>query len=131
MTRNRTTAKKAGSKSERLVAERLALGLDDDRIERRRLAGTKDRGDVASVRLPTGERVVVEVKDTSKIQIGPFLNEARVERENDAAAVGVVVAKRVGFGDKNVGRWVVLMELDDLIVLLGGERPTVGQEEES
>lgn len=122
MARNRTTAKKAGSRSERLVSERLALGLGDDRIERRRLAGSKDRGDVGGVRTVMGERVVVEVKDTSKIEIGPFLNEAEVERGNDDAAVGVVVAKRRGFGDKNVGQWVVLMTLDDLIVLLGGER---------
>lgn len=123
MSRNRATAKAAGSKSERLVAERIELGLDDDRIERRRLTGAKDRGDIAGVRTLTGERVVIEVKDTSKIQIGPYLNEAEVERGNDDAAVGLVVAKRVGYGDKNVGKWVCLMTLDDLIVLLGGTRP--------
>lgn len=123
MPRNRDTAKKAGSRSERLVAERLSAGLGDDRIERRRLSGSKDRGDIAGVRTLTGERVVVEVKDTAKIQVGPFLNEAEAERGNDDAAVGLVVAKRYGFGDKNVGQWVVLMTLDDLISLLGGERP--------
>lgn len=122
MARNRATAKKAGTVAERLVTERMNTGLGTDTIERRRLSGKEDRGDLAGVRLPDGRRVAVEVKNTSKAAIGPWLKEAEVERVNDGAAVGLVVAKRVGVGETRVGEWLVCMTLDDLIVMLGGER---------
>lgn len=126
--RSRATAKKAGTEAETQVTARLAAGLGDDRIERRRLGGANDKGDIAGVRTVLGERVVVEVKNTARIDIGPFLNEAEVERGNDDAHVGLVVAKRVGYGNTRVGEWVCLMTLDNLIRLLGGTPPEEGSD---
>lgn len=122
MTRNRKSAKGAGSRFEGLVAGYLAEQLEDDRIERRSKNGAKDRGDIASVR-HMGQRLVIESKDHGgKYEVGPWLAEAEVERGNDDAGVGMVVAKRRG--TQQPGDQVVFMTLADLASLLTGERPT-------
>lgn len=100
-----------------------------DFIERRAKSGSNDKGDIGGIRTIDGKRVVVEVKNTALVKVGPWLNEAEVERVNDDAAASFVVYKRTGFGRTQMGKQVVLMTLDDVIVLLGGDRPTVGQEE--
>lgn len=119
MARSRASAKAAGTRHERAVADYLAHGLDDDRIDRRVKAGSADRGDIGGVR-HLGARVVVECKNTSRLEVGPWLTEAEVERVNDAATVGLVVAKRHGKGAP--ADQLVLMTLGDLVALLNGNR---------
>jgi len=119
MTRNRKSAKSAGTWFETLVAGYLNEHIDD-RIERRRQTGSKDRGDIAGLR-HMGGRVVVEVKEYGgRLLPGPWLNEAEVERGNDDATAGIVVAKRRG--TTRPGDQIVLMTLRDLVALLTGER---------
>ena len=66
--------------------------------------------------------MVVECKDRGGIvEIGVWLAEAEIERGNDDAEIGVVVAKRRG--KAHPGDQVVLMTLRDLVALLTGERP--------
>ena len=123
MGRSRASAKQAGSLFEAHVAGFLAGALDDDRIERRARNGSKDRGDVGSVRTINGKRVVVECKDYGgRLLPSEWVREAEVERGNDDAAVGVVVAKRRGKGLAQMGESYVVMTLADLAVLLGGDR---------
>lgn len=121
MSRNRRSAKAAGSLFESQVAGFLADALDDDRIERRARNGSKDRGDLSGVRCIAG-RLVVECKDVRKMDLSGWVNEAETERGNDDAAVGVVAHKRSGFGAKNMGGTYVTMTLRDFAVLLGGSR---------
>lgn len=123
MTRNRQSAKSAGTRTETAVARYLAQHVDD-RIERRRLSGSRDRGDIAGLRVH-GKRVTVEVKDRAQIQVTPWLNEAEAERGNDDALAAVVVAKRIGVGDPS--RLLVMLTLADLVALITGERPEEGQ----
>lgn len=124
MARSRKSAKAAGAKFERTVADYLAAHVDD-RIDRRVKTGAKDRGDIAGVR-HMGHRVVIEVKDYGgQIKAAEWTAEAQVEAGNDDALVGVVVAKRRGVAD--AGRQWVVMELDDLVALLTGERPKEAQ----
>lgn len=123
MTRNRASAKKAGTRHERAVADYLARVLNDDRIDRRPKTGSKDRGDIGGVRIH-GQRVVIECKDTSKLAVGPWLGEAEVERGNDDALAGVVVAKRHGKGRPE--DQLVLMTLATFAALLSGQRPEDG-----
>jgi hypothetical protein len=125
MTRNRASAKSAGSKAERAVADHMAAGLDDDRIDRRVKTGNKDRGDVGGVRTAHGERVVVEVKDTTRLALGAWASEVETEKGNDDAPVGVVVHKRVGYGYTRVGGWYVTMTMDDFLRLGWGPDPEV------
>lgn len=122
MSRSRSSAKAAGTRMESLVAGYLAAALNDDRVERRAKSGANDRGDIASVRTPLGERVVIEVKDVTRTNLSGWVREAEIERGNDDAAVGVAVHKRVGKGAAQMGEQFVTMTLADFAVLLGGER---------
>ena len=62
MARNRNSAKQAGARFERLIADFLANVLQDDRIDRRVKMGANDRGDITGLK-HRGERLVVECKD--------------------------------------------------------------------
>ena len=120
MTRNRRSAKAAGTRTESLVASALAHHLDDDRIERRTRAGAKDRGDVGGVRIHD-RRLVIEVKDCARLDLPGWTPEAHAEAGHGDALAGVVVHKRRGTTDP-LAQWVS-MTLADLIALIGGHRP--------
>lgn len=120
MARSRASAKAAGARFERSIADYLAKHVDD-RIDRRVKTGSSDRGDIGGVR-HMGQRVVLELKDYGgQVKVGPWLNEAEIERGNDDAGVGLVVAKRRG--TTKPGEQVVMMTLADLVSLMTGERP--------
>lgn len=122
MSRNRRSAKKAGTAFETAVATYLAQELESDFIERRRLSGVNDRGDVAGVRDARGQRLVLELKNYGgRLTPGPWVEEAHIEMGNDSAVAGVVVAKRRG--TTNPGAQYVLMTVNDLVALIRGDRP--------
>jgi hypothetical protein len=117
--RSRRSAKAAGSSFERLVADYLALTVDD-RIDRRVKTGARDKGDIAGVRVH-GRRVVLEAKNTARINLGSWAAEAEAERVNDDALVGLIVHKRHGKGRPG-DQWVT-MTLADFVALTTGARP--------
>lgn len=119
MTRNRRSAKAAGSRFEREIAETLARVLDDDRIERRARSGAKDRGDIAGLRIH-GQRIVVEAKNTARINLAGWAAEADIERGNDGALVGVIAHKRHGVGDP-LDQWIT-MTVREFAALIAGHR---------
>ena len=119
MTRTRASAKQAGSTFERQIADHLAKVIDD-RIDRRVKTGAKDRGDIGGLR-HMGGRVVIECKNYGgRLLPGPWIGEAEIERGNDDALAGIVIAKRRG--TTKPGDQYVLMTLDNLVALLTGER---------
>lgn len=121
MSRNRKTAKDAGTRFAQSIADYLATHLYDDRIERRTNRGAKDRGDISGVR-HAGQRIVIECKEYGgRLIPTTWTAEAEIERGNDDALAGVVVAKRRGTTDP--GRQWVLMTVDELVALLSGARP--------
>ena len=123
MTRNRKSAKSAGTKFEQDVATYLRLALHDERIERRARNGNKDRGDVSGL-IHMGGRIVVECKDYGgQIKAAEWTREAEIERGNDDAVAGIVVAKRRGTTAPGE-QWVV-MTLADLVSILTGAREGV------
>ena len=117
MTRNRKSAKAAGSRMERQVADWLRDHVSEF-IDRRTKTGAKDRGDLTGVRAH-GKRVAVEIKNTTRINLAGWIHEAHTEAGNDDAAVGVVVFKRHGVGDP--ARQWCLMTLEDLAFFLTGD----------
>jgi hypothetical protein len=117
--RSRRSARQAGSRFERLIADYLA-DVVDDRIDRRVKTGSKDRGDIAGLRVH-GKRVVIECKDVAAMSIGTWVREAEVERGNDDAVAGLVVHKRRG--TMIPGQQYVTMTLADLVALINGSRP--------
>lgn len=118
MTRNRASAKAAGTRFETSIATHLAAELDDDRIERRAKTGAKDRGDIGGIRLPNGGRVVAECKNVARTNLAGWITEAETERGNDDAAVGLVIHKRTG--TQNPDEQYVTMTVANLITLLRG-----------
>lgn len=119
MSRSRASAKQAGARFERLIADCLAAHVDD-RIDRRAKTGAKDKGDIGGLR-HMGERVVIEAKDHSQPKLGVWVNEAEVERGNDDAVAGLVVHKRRGHADP-LDQYVTCT-VRDLVALLTGTRP--------
>jgi hypothetical protein len=121
VSRSNATAREAGTRFERSIADCLARELEDDRIDRRAKTGSKDKGDVGGLRT-RGGRVVVECKDVSRTALGGWVNEADVERGNDDAIAGVVVHKRRGHADP-LDQYVTCT-VRDLVALLTGGRPS-------
>lgn len=119
MSRSRASARQAGTRFERSIADCLAEHVDD-RIDRRVKTGGKDKGDIAGLR-HLGNRVVIECKDTARLELGVWVNEADIERGNDDAVAGFVVHKRRGHGDP-LDQYVT-GTVRDLIALIDGERP--------
>ncbi|WP_408922363.1 hypothetical protein [Corynebacterium kefirresidentii] len=118
MARNRNSAKQAGARFERIIADFLRDNLDD-RIDRRVKAGAADKGDIANVRDSHNRRIVIEAKDYGgKLNLPQWTKEAHQEADNDDAHVGLVIAKRRG--TTNPGKQWAIMEVEDLIKLLKG-----------
>lgn len=126
MSRNRASAKKAGSSFERLVADYLAQRLNDDRIDRRVKTGNKDRGDIGGVRTIRGARVCIEVKNVSRDNLPLWMRQVEIERLNDDAAIGVVIHKRHGSG-KPEDQYVTCDLATFALLLEGGpdDRPVI------
>lgn len=117
MTRNRRSARQAGSRFEREVADYLADKVDD-RIDRRVKTGARDKGDIGGLR-HMGQRVVIECKNTSRTNLGTWMNEAHTAMGNDDAGAAVVIHKRHGKGQPG-DQWVTLT-LADFVALITGE----------
>jgi hypothetical protein len=105
-----SAAKKKGTAAETAVVQYLrAAGFTQ--TERRTLGGTQDRGDIAG--LPG---VVIEVKNCARQELGAWIAEAEIERDNDGATLGVVWSKRRGKGSP--GDWFVTMSGAQFAALL-------------
>lgn len=120
MPRSRATAKAAGARFERLIADGLAEALEDTRIDRKVKTGSKDKGDIANVR--TGpHKIVIECKDRGgQFYAAEWVAEAEAERINDDALAGIVIAKRKGVTDPM--QQYVVMTVSELVALIRGDR---------
>lgn len=116
MPRTRKSAKAAGTRFERSIADHLAATLDD-RIDRQVKRGARDRGDIANVRDSHGRKITIEAKDYGgRLVPTEWVKEAHREAENAGAYAGVVVAKRKGVTAP--GKQWCVMTVDDLTRLL-------------
>ena len=118
MARSRKSAKAAGSRFERIIADYLAVALDDERVDRMVRRGSDDRGDITGVRAH-GKSVAIECKDVVRMNLPQWVEESHREAGNGDALVGVVVSKRHGNGDPG-SQWVH-MELRDFVSLITGQ----------
>ena len=110
-----------GALFEALAVEYMARRLGDDRIERRVMGGTNDRGDISGLRI-RGKRLVVECKNHRRMELAEWVDEAEVERLNGDAECKCVLHQRKGCGEKSFGGNYVTMELDDLLAIIAGGR---------
>lgn len=119
MSRTNRSARQAGAKFERSIADYLAAHYGDDRIDRRVKHGVKDRGDIAGMRVH-GQPLVIECKNTARITLPQWAKEAETERGNDDALAGIVIHKR--HGNANPADQWVTMTLRELLAIIDGER---------
>jgi hypothetical protein len=103
-------SKRKGTAAETAVVE-YAKTRGVPFAERRALAGNRDKGDIAGI-----PGVVLEVKSCQAFDLAGWLKEAQIERENDGAAIGAVIAKKRGTTD--VGQWYALLSAEQLFDLL-------------
>lgn len=119
MSRSNRSARAAGARFERLIADYLAEHVSEF-IDRRVKTGAKDKGDLVNVR-SHGQKVAIECKDVARTDLSGWVRESDIERGNDDALVGVVVHKRRGTSDP--GDQYVTCTVRDLVALLTGARP--------
>ena len=93
MPRNRASAKKAGTSWESAIVRTLVAN-GWPHAERRRLAGAADKGDIAGI-----AGVVVEAKNTNRLELAAAVDEANLEALNASAPIGVAWIKRKGKAD--------------------------------
>jgi hypothetical protein len=112
---NRSKAKGTSWESA-IVAYLTELGWPH--IERRTLAGSNDRGDIAGI-----PGIVIEAKSVKSITLGAFVDEAKREASNDTAvakrkdnSLGVAWIKRRGHTSPAKG--YVVMDGDTFACLL-------------
>src|SRR5699024_4532034 len=117
MTRNRASAQQAGPRLEPQLAAYLAEHVDDS-IERRTRGRSRDRDD-NSGRRHLDQKIVVECKNTTRINLSTWATETEIQRGNDDAGVGIIVHKRHGKGQPG-DQWVTLT-LADFVALITGE----------
>lgn len=121
MGRNLRSAKAAGSRFERLIANHLNDRLYGLRVDRQVKTGARDLGDIAGVHL-AGVRIAIECKNATRLDLPKWTQEAHTEAANIAEvdpigeAIGVVVHKRHGNG-RAEDQWVT-MTVNDLINLI-------------
>lgn len=99
MTRNRKSAKAAGARFEKEVAQYLGG-------ERRVKEGRNDRGDITGVHAG-GHDVVLECKNCTRTDLPQWWREAEAEAANAETIVYAVVHKRHGVGDP-ARQWVTM-----------------------
>lgn len=97
MTRNRQSAKKAGTAFETAMESYLRWALGDARIMRLRLHGRKDVGDIGNVFF-YGYPVVIECKNTATLNARQHMREAIVEAGNADSPWPWVLQKKAGVG---------------------------------
>ena len=124
--RNLRSAKAAGSRFERLIADYLNDRLYGLNIDRQVKTGAHDAGDIAGVHLG-GKRIAIECKNVTRMDLPKWTREAHTEAGNIGAAVGIVVHKRHGNG-KPEDQWVT-MTVTDLVTIINlfNERNTNGR----
>lgn len=126
MGRNLRSAKAAGGKFERLIADYLNERLYGLNVDRQVKTGARDSGDIAGVHL-AGRRIAIECKNVTRMDLPRWTREAHTEAGNIGGAAGVVIHKRHGNG-KPEDQWVT-MTVTDLVTIINifNERNTNGR----
>lgn len=122
MTRSRQTAKSAGARFERQIADHLNARLPG-RIDRQPRTGAKDKGDIAGVTTPDGRPIAIECKNVTRTQLAGWIHEAHTEADNLGAAAGIIIHKRHGRSAPDA-QWVTMTVADLAAILANKEGRT-------
>ena len=122
MTRNHQSAKSAGARFERQIADHLNDRLPG-RIDKQPRTGAKDRGDIAGVTTTDGRPIAIECKNVTRTQLANWIHEAHTEADNLGAAAGIIIHKRHGRSAPDC-QWVTMTVADLIAILSNQERTT-------
>lgn len=111
-------AKDKGTAFETDVAKFLSEKLGCE-VRRNPLMASLDQGDLMGVEF-CGKHFCIECKAEKAYKLSEWMGELEREMPYAETNVGCVVFKRKGFGEANMGRQFVLMDLDILARLLKG-----------
>lgn len=115
MGRNLRSAKAAGSRFERLVADYLDDRLEGCHVDRQVKTGAADSGDLYGVTC-RGRQIAIECKNVTKMGLPQWVREAHTEATNIGGLTGIVIHKRHG-NAKPGDQWVT-MTITDLVTIL-------------
>lgn len=121
MTRSRQSAKSAGARFERQIADHLNARLPG-RIDKQPRTGAKDKGDIAGVTTTGGQAIAIECKSVTRTQLAGWIHEAHTEADNLGAAAGIIIHKRHGRSAPDA-QWVT-MTVADLTAILTNQEGT-------
>lgn len=121
MTRSRQSAKTAGARFERQIADHLNARLPG-RIDKQPRTGAKDKGDIAGVTTTDGRPIAIECKNVTRTQLANWIHEAHTEADNLGAAAGIIIHKRHGRSAPDA-QWVT-MTVADLTAILTNQEGT-------
>lgn len=117
MSRNRQSAKKAGTAFETLISTALREALRDSAIQRAPHWGAEDKGDIVNVKI-CGHDIVIQAKDVARIDLPGWTRDAKVQAVNAGAVAGIVIHKRRGTTDP-MRQWVTFT-VAELVALITG-----------
>lgn len=117
MTRNRQSAKQAGARFARNVADWFKAH-GHPYSDKAPLAGRFDKGDVANVFHFDGFPIALELKDRATTALPEWWREAQVEAKNLNTPYAAVVHKRRGVSDPGA-QWVT-MDVDTFNQIIRG-----------
>lgn len=98
MSRTRKSAKQAGTRFERSMADYFARVLGDADIDRQIKTGSKDKGDIRGLYF-RGQPLTLECKNCARMELPQWLREAEVEAGNADSELWAVCHKRKGIAD--------------------------------
>lgn len=109
---NPSTAKAKGRETEQLFVNACRYQWHLPYVERRRLTGVEDQGDIAG-----WPGVCVEIKSGARIALAGWLDELRAETLHARASTGFVAIRPKGHPDPSA--WYAALPLPWLMHLLG------------
>jgi len=83
-------------------------------------SGSYDSGDINGISNPA-RQAIIQCKNQRKFDLSGWLNDAVAQAQQEAVggnALPIVVAKRPGVGEKNLGETYAILRLEDLSTLL-------------
>jgi hypothetical protein len=122
MTRNHQSAKAAGARFERQIADHLDACLPG-RINTQPLTATTANPTNGAGTPADGRPIAIECKNTTRTQLANWIHEAHTEADNLGAAAGIIIHKRHG-RSAPAAQWVTMTVADLTAILANLEGAT-------
>lgn len=123
-----SAASRKGNQEGEIPVEQHFIARGFHRVYRLGKQGQKDKGDIGGI-----DDVAIEVKNVARYSLSGWMKELAVEKEYKVARIGALIIKPARIGKTRVGKWWVMMTVEDFQTLLieAGYGPYKEPEEEN